>query len=182
MATTTAKRRSRKARGTAASAPGVVHAQRQLATARTQRPASNATAGVVAGVAAGRGARTLGERPSGLFGGLPVSELAILVGIVGLVIGWLDHNGTALIAGAAACGLGVLEVTAREHFSGFRSHATLLAAVPALVAITLVAVLAGVPRDRVLVLLPGVPVFLLCVVLLRRSFEGARHQRVISQR
>ncbi len=121
------------------------------------------------------------DRPQGIFGGLPISELAILVGIIGLIVGWLEHNTTALVAGAAACALGVLEVTAREHFAGFRSHTTLLAAVPALVAVTSVAVLVGVPRDRILVLAPGVPVFLLCAIFLRRSFEVARHQRRIGR-
>ena len=37
----------------------------------------------------------------------------------------------ALAVGALVCGLGVTEVTAREHFSGFRSHSALLAAFPA---------------------------------------------------
>ena len=37
----------------------------------------------------------------------------------------------ALAVGVVVCTLGVLEVTAREHFSGYRSHATLLAAIPA---------------------------------------------------
>ena len=124
-------------------------------------------------------AATSGDRPQGIFGGLPVSELAILVGIMGLVIGWFTREDNAMFAGAGACGVGVLEVTAREHFAGFRSHTTLLAVVPALVAVTLFAVLVGVPGQRVFVLLPGVPVFVACAAFLRRSFEAARHRRRI---
>lgn len=162
MSAARSKRRSRKARSRGHSSRAVQAAPPVRLSAAAARSAAPGT-----------------DRPQGIFGELPISELAILVGIIGLIVGWLERNNAALVAGAAACGVGVLEVTAREHFAGFRSHTTLLAAVPALVTVTLVAVLAGVPRDRVLVLLPGVPVFLLCAAFLRRSFEVARHRRRI---
>ena len=74
---------------------------------------------------------TEGERPPSPFGGFPVSEIAILAGLVAVVV-WLIRGGTAtLVVGLVVCTLGVLEVTAREHFSGYRSHTTLLAAMPA---------------------------------------------------
>jgi hypothetical protein len=164
MSATGSKRRSRKARRRRGA-----HAVQSARPVPRQQPAP------------ARSVASRQERPQSIFAGLPISELAILVGIIGLIVGWLEHNNTALIAGASACGVGVLEVTAREHFTGFRSHTTLLAAVPALAVVTLVAVLTGIPRDRILVLAPGVPVFLLCVTFLRRSFELARHQRRIGQ-
>ena len=71
-----------------------------------------------------------GERPPSLFGGVPVSEIAIFVGLVGVVVGALSGAPVALGVGVVVCVLGVVEVTAREHFSGYRSHATLLAAIP----------------------------------------------------
>ena len=80
-----------------------------------------------------RGERVLGregERPESPFGGLPISELAILVGLIASVIGFIQGGGPALIVGLIVCALGVIEVTAREHFSGYRSHTALLAAIP----------------------------------------------------
>ena len=40
-----------------------------------------------------------GERPEGPFGGLPISELAILVGLIASVIGFIQGGGPALIVG-----------------------------------------------------------------------------------
>ncbi len=121
---------------------------------------------------------TYGPRPGSLFGPVPVSEVAILAGIVGLVVGALTGGGPALTIGAIVCGLGVTEVTAREHLSGYRSHATLLAAIPAVVIEILIANFVGVPKDRILLLAPVVPIFGLGFWLLRRSFRIARHARV----
>lgn len=120
----------------------------------------------------------VGERPPGPFGGLPVSETAILLGLISLVVGIVAGKPLALIVGAAVCGLGVLEFTVREHFSGYRSHTVMLAAVPAVIVEVLVAEFVGVPRLRVLVLLPIIPVFAVCFWLLRRVFQTARHARV----
>jgi hypothetical protein len=131
--------------------------------------------------AAANGDRTLGtvgERPTSPFGGLPVSEVAIFAGIVALVVGLITGGTPALVVGAIVCGLGVTEVTAREHFSGYRSHATLLAAVPAVVVEVAYALLIGVPAQRVLLFVPLLLVWLPCFWLLRRTFQTARHARV----
>ena len=86
--------------------------------------------------------------------------------------------GPALIVGIAVCTAGVLEITVREHFSGFRSHSTLLAAVPA-VALEIALVLAfGAPRNRALLALAVVPVFGVCFWLLRKRFAQARQARL----
>ena len=123
-----------------------------------------------------------GERPRGLFGPVPVSEFAILGGIVALVVGLIDHGGAAMDVGALLCALGVAEVTAREHFSGFRSHTLLLALMPAVALEAILALVFGAPSHRVLLLVPVVPVFLGCFWLLRRRFASARHARVIAHR
>ncbi|HZE04777.1 MAG TPA: hypothetical protein VE127_06125, partial [Solirubrobacteraceae bacterium] len=94
-----------------------------------------------------------GERPEGIFGGLPISELAILVGLIAAVIGFLNRGGAALIVGLIVCALGVVEVTAREHFSGYRSHSVLLAAIPAIAVEVALVVVFGEPRTRALLLL-----------------------------
>ncbi|HEX4011232.1 MAG TPA: hypothetical protein VHX62_14530 [Solirubrobacteraceae bacterium] len=119
-----------------------------------------------------------GERPQSPFGGLPISELAILVGLIAAVIGFIEGGGPALVAGLVICALGVIEITAREHFSGYRSHTALLAAVPA-VALEAGLVLAfGEPKQRAVLLVVVVPVFGALFWLLRRKFMAARQARV----
>jgi hypothetical protein len=123
---------------------------------------------------------TEGDRPPSPFGGLPVSEFLIFVGLVGIVV-WLIVGGTAaLIAGIAVCAIGVLEVTGREHLSGYRSHTTLLAAVPAIaLGIGFVSVVGTDRRDRApLLLAVAVPVFAFLFWLLRKRFQVARQARV----
>ena len=72
-----------------------------------------------------------------------MSEMAILAGIVALVFGVIQHGGPALIGGVVLCLFGVVEVTAREHFSGYRSHTVMLAAIPAVAAEFVVALTIG---------------------------------------
>jgi hypothetical protein len=127
---------------------------------------------------ANRSLGTYGERPRSIFDPIPVSEIAILAGLVAVVVGVLSGGGPALIVGAIVCGLGVVEFTAREHFSGYRSHASLLAAVPAVLVEVLLALFVGVPTRRVLLLAPVIPVFAFSFWLLHRAFANARHLRV----
>jgi hypothetical protein len=127
-----------------------------------------------------RGERVLGregERPESPFGGLPISELAILVGLIASVIGFIQGGGPALVVGLIVCALGVIEVTAREHFSGYRSHAALLAAIPS-VALEAGVVLAFKPSQRAVLVLAVVPVFAGLFWWLRRRFLIARQARV----
>jgi hypothetical protein len=119
-----------------------------------------------------------GDRPEGPFGGLPISELAILAGLVGAVVGFVSGGGPALIVGLIVCALGVVEVTAREHFSGYRSHTVLLAAIPAIALEAAIVVVFGEPRERLLLLLAVVPVFGALFWVLRRRFAVARQARV----
>jgi hypothetical protein len=128
-----------------------------------------------------RGERRLGregERPEGPFGGLPISELAIFAGLIAAIVGFLEGARAPLIVGLVVCALGVLEVTAREHFSGYRSHTVLLAAVPAIAVEVGVVVAFGEPRQRALLLVAVVPVFSILFWLLRRRFASARQARI----
>lgn len=128
-----------------------------------------------------RGDRQLGregERPESPFGGLPVSEAAILIGLVGLVIGFIQGGGTVIIVSLIVCGLGVLEFTAREHFSGYRSHTILLAAVGAIALVAGLVAIFGAPPQRGLELLLAAPPFAVFFWLLRRRFIAARQARV----
>lgn len=123
-----------------------------------------------------------GERPPSPFGGVPVSEVAIFAGGVGAIVGLVSAASTPLIVGVIVCTLGVVEVTAREHFSGYRSHATLLAAIPAVGLVVALVAAVGSPSRRggreVLLAAVAVPVFALCFWLLRKRFHVARQARV----
>jgi len=130
---------------------------------------------------AARGAQlgAYGERPPGPFGGLPISEFAILAGVVALVFGIIRHgSGPALVIGVVLCLFGVLEFTAREHFSGYRSHTVLLAAVPAVAVEFLIAFTVDTPVVRVVLLAPVVAVFAVCAWFLRKRFLAARQRRI----
>ena len=70
---------------------------------------------------------TADERPPAPWGSFPLAELTVLAGIVALVVGVVSKSPTAIGIGVVLAALGGLEVSAREHFAGYRSHTTLLA-------------------------------------------------------
>jgi hypothetical protein len=100
----------------------------------------------------------------------------------------IAHRGTSLlIASIAAVMLGTVEVTLREHLSGFRSHAILLSLLPPLAFHT--AVILGtqtqttVPRWLNVVLLPiDGALFAVLFRVLRARFQDARRERVFAGR
>jgi uncharacterized integral membrane protein len=75
----------------------------------------------------GKTARGVDERPPAPWGAFPLAELTVLAGIVALVVGVASKSPTAIGVGVVLAALGGLEVSAREHFAGYRSHTTLLA-------------------------------------------------------
>jgi hypothetical protein len=158
--------------------PKVAPGAKPVGTRRQQREARERLV-VAQGAASGRRLGTYGQRPRSIFHPIPVSEVAILAGLVGVMVGVIDRGNPSLWVGAIVCALGVFEVTAREHLSGFRSHTTLLAAFPAVVVEVILAVEVGVPTKRVLLLLPVIPIFALSFWILHRAFRNARHARVV---
>ena len=178
VASQRSNRRSRKRRSPDRSPRAVVPERRQL---RAERQTEQAVGAKRTEQRASRQLGTEGERPPGPFGNLPISELAILAGGIGAVVGVLQNGGPALIVGLIVCGLGVLEVTAREHFSGFRSHSSLLAGIPAMASGALTVAVFGQPRQRALVLLVVGPVFAVLFWLFRGRFRRARQARVVAR-
>jgi hypothetical protein len=93
------------------------------------------------------------SRPQAPWHPLPLSELLILVGAVGVVVAVFvaaEVSPALLLASIGAVALGTFEVTLREHLGGFRSHTLLLALVPVVVLHSAVLLVAGafttVPR------------------------------------
>jgi hypothetical protein len=74
--------------------------------------------------------RSASDRPPAPWGSFPLVEIVILVSLVLLLVGFFigDVRGAIMIgAGLALGSLAALELTLREHFSGYRSHSSVLA-------------------------------------------------------
>jgi hypothetical protein len=121
-----------------------------------------------------RTAETADERPKTPWHPFPLVELAILVGLVLIVLGFLNKDSargrTLLAFGLALGALGGLDTSVREHFSGYRSHTIVLAAFPAVAGAVILGV-AGVPA----LVVPGVAllVFAAAFAALRRAWDHA---------
>lgn len=140
---------------------------------RTRRDGS--TQGPIATTLTGK---TYGDPPPNPFGGVPVAEIAILSGAIATVVGLVSSAAPALVVGIIVCALGVLEFTVREHFSGYRSHTVLLAAIPA---IGIGAGLIGLDSSsltRGALFAVVLPVFGVLFWVLRKRFSSARQARV----
>jgi hypothetical protein len=107
-----------------------------------------------------------------------VSEIAIFAGLVAVMVGYFDHGAPALIGGIIICALGVIEVTAREHFAGFRSHTILLAAIPTVGVEYLLVQVMPTSWPRQTALIGDVIVFTALFWPLRSRFLRARQARV----
>jgi hypothetical protein len=77
------------------------------------------------------------DRPRAPWHPFPLVELCVFVGIVLLVLGGLnastDGGRLMLVSGMALGSLGGLDTALREHWAGYRSHTTVLAAGPAVI-------------------------------------------------
>lgn len=135
---------------------------------------------------------SVGERPQAPWHPLPLSELLILVGAIGTVIGLgrlghggISHGGPALFAGIAAVLIGTVEVTLREHLSGYRSHTLILTLLPLIVfhsaVILILASLTTVPKLlNVALLLVDVGLGTILFKVLRARYVDARRERTFA--
>lgn len=95
----------------------------------------------------------------------------MLAGIVMLAIGIFGGNPTAIGVGVVLAGLGGLEVSAREHFAGYRSHTTLLAGTVFVLVTGGLFYLGG--QILAVALAVGAGAFLTAFIALRRAFQRA---------
>ncbi len=116
------------------------------------------------------------EPPPAPWGSFPLIELAVLLGIVMLVIGFFfvhGSRGAILIATGLILGsIGGLDLTIREHFSGYRSHTMLLAGLPAIVVLGLLVYLAPDGLPTIARIAIGLVVFAVSSYLLSRAFAN----------
>jgi len=133
--------------------------------------------------------KAAGERPRAPWHPLPLSELLIFVGAIGAVVAYLrglEHNGALLGAAIGAVVIGTVEVTLREHLSGFRSHTIMLSVLPAIVfhsavVLAVLAIANRAPSWLSIALLPiDVALVVVCFKLLRARYADARRERTFA--
>jgi hypothetical protein len=106
---------------------------------RARRAAGIAPASPTPPPAAPRPAPLSDERPKAPWHPFPLVELCVLVGIVLIVLGLIvgfdsDRGQLALVCGVLLASLGGLDTAVREHFNGYKSHSSVLAGLPGVVA------------------------------------------------
>jgi hypothetical protein len=114
------------------------------------------------------------ERPPAPWGGFPLVELVVLSALGLFVAGLIvrGERGAVMLLSALALGsLAGLELSVREHFSGFRSHTTLLAGAAGVATAMLTFFVIGQGTGRALFLPVGLVVFAAAFWLLRRAFK-----------
>jgi hypothetical protein len=152
----------------------------------------SASAPAPARVAKARPAPTNG-RPQAPWHPLPLSELLILIGAIGTVVSitrlgnGASQDAPLLFAGLAAVMIGTIEVTLREHRSGYRSHILLLSLLPTILfhtaTILIVSAFTPVPRAlNVGLLIVDAAIFAVLFKLLRAGFADARRERSFATR
>lgn len=120
-----------------------------------------------------RRARNL-EAPKAPWAPVPVTEVAILVGMVCIAAGFLVGAGSVgplLVVGFLLISLASLELAVREHRTGYRSHSTVLSLAVAVVVAAPLFLFTGIPGEVLLIL--GAAIFAAAFGGLRRVFAQA---------
>jgi hypothetical protein len=186
------RRRSRKRRSTpvarAASDPAAPESPATTPPQPKRAPRARRRDGAPGKPAGGyRAPGSVGERPRAPWHPVPLAELLILVGMVAVAIGVArGESGKAILfIGIGAVLIGTLDTTIREHLSGYRSHAALLASIPTALfhggaALALYALGAPSVTWVIVPLAIDVPLFYVLHRLLRARFQDARRERVFA--
>jgi hypothetical protein len=116
------------------------------------------------------GRTSIEDRPPAPWGSFPLVELVVLLALILIVAGFIvrgERGGTMIIGGFALGSLAGTELSVREHFGGFRSHTTLLAAVTGFLA---GAVAYLVTKDRTITPAVAILVFMPSFYFYRQAF------------
>src|SRR3954447_13938963 len=146
-------------------------------TSRAERDAARARRAAAAERSKQQGVRkpkpgrtSIDDRPPAPWGRFPLVELVVLLALILLVGGFIvrgERGATMVIGGLALGSLAGIELSIREHFGGFRSHTTLLAAVTAFAAGALTYV---ITRDRTAPIIAAAVVFMPAFWIYRQVF------------
>jgi hypothetical protein len=112
------------------------------------------------------------EAPKAPWSPFPLVELVVLIALVLIVVGFITdgpRRAALLGCGFVLVTLAGLELALREHFTGFRSHSTLLAGASAVAVDAPLYLLTDIPQLALLGI--GVCVFALVLVLARNAFR-----------
>lgn len=164
-------RRSRKRGGELATSAGATtRAERDAARQRRADALSRRQPGARPAPRRRPGRTAIEDRPPAPWGKFPLVELVVLLALVLIVAGFVvkgQRGGTMIVGGLALGSLAGLELSIREHFGGFRSHTSLLAAAAGFVAGAIVYV---ITRDRTAPLIAAAVVFAGTFWVFRRAF------------
>jgi hypothetical protein len=137
------------------------------------RPGPSAPPAERAAQSRATGRRFERERPPAPWGSFPLVELIVLVALVLLIAGFFVQGtrGVTMIgAGIALGSLAGLELSIREHFSGYKSHTTVLATAIGVVVIG-VSFALNDARPSTVGLVAGGVVFVAGFYLFREAFK-----------
>lgn len=98
-------------------------------------------------------------------------QISVLASLMLIVLGAINKNAVQLVIGLGLGSLGGLELATREHFSGYRSHTTLLAGMAYVVAFGLAFFVAELVLWQCMVI--GVILAALTFWQLREKFKRA---------
>jgi hypothetical protein len=142
-------------------------------TTRAERDAARARRAAAAKASAPRtrsGRTSPDDRPPAPWGSFPLVELVVLLALILIVAGFIirgERGGTMIVGGFALGSLAGTELSVREHFGGFRSHTTLLAAVTGFLA---GAVAYLITKDRTITPAVAIIVFMPSFYFYRQAF------------
>lgn len=119
-------------------------------------------------------------RPKPIWAPFPLTEIATFIGIVMVAIGFVmggDGSAAGLIGGGSMIlAVAIGEMCLREHFAGFKSHSTLLAALPVVAITGLVYFLITDSFRGPIVLFVDATVFGFLFLLLHQKFRSTEAQ------
>jgi hypothetical protein len=143
---------------------------------KKRRPRPKTTVPQVPPRAPARARPRIEDRPKPPWHPVPLVEIAVLVGIVCIAVGFFSRDSTRgrtlLVLGFALGSLGGLDTSIREHFAGYRSHTLVLALAPAVTVMILLAVAKAPPA---LIPVAAVAIFGIAFLLLRGVWARAQY-------